>query len=182
MPGSAPAPAQARDDASLCRPINVRELMEVLPNTRRVTFKAGHAVLKEGTRATTCYLVERGTVNVSKKLPGGLEFTLATMRKGEFIGEMAMLSGMPRSASAVAAGPVQVLEIKRSDFARLLNEEHSFAVQLSLHFACALARRCSRMLKLIEAESPDGRVLRRGTRREVDIRHVLDKVYSLWAI
>src|SRR3954447_10209209 len=47
---------------------------------------------------------------------GGTEKVLAFYAEGQVLGEMALLTGEPRSASAVAMGDVRVLELAKDDF------------------------------------------------------------------
>jgi CRP/FNR family transcriptional regulator len=61
----------------------------------------GGLVFREGDPADGCYVVLEGTVRIYKER-GGHETTLATLKQGEIFGEMALLDGAPRSASAAA--------------------------------------------------------------------------------
>ncbi len=155
------------------------QITRMLPHSVKREFKVDTLILKEGTKATTCYLILSGRVQISKRMKRGVNYDLALVKKGDFFGEMAMLSGRARSASAKALTVVEALEIKRADFVRLLNKQDPFAARLALHFSSALAMRCSRLLQLL-AENPTQAVL--GRNKTVDVRKVLHRVYSLWAV
>lgn len=159
--------------------ITVGEITRMLPHCRRHEFKADAVILKEGTRADSCFLILEGRVQISKRMKTRTVSKLAVMKKDDFFGEMAMLSGQPRSATARAITTVRVLEIKRTDFVRLLDKEDPFAARLALHFSSALATRCSRLLRLL-AKNPGDEL--EGRRKPVDVRKMLHRVYSLWAV
>lgn len=159
--------------------VTVGEIVRMLPQSTRHQYSAGTVILKEGTRADSCFLILSGRVQISKRMKVRTSTNLAVMKKGDFFGEMAMLSGQPRSATATALNEVKALEIKRSDFLRLLDRQDPLAARLALHFSSALALRCSRVLQLL-AKNPGERAA--GPKQAVDVRKVLHRVYSLWAV
>ena len=59
--------------------------------------------LKEGDSSRDLYLVGSGELKVFHRSPAGKEFTIASVRSGEFLGEVAFLSGGARSASVEAS-------------------------------------------------------------------------------
>jgi len=75
------------------------------------TFKAGEVIFKEGDDAKgEAFLVHEGKVEVRKFL-GGEDKLLRVLGKGELLGEFALFTNAPRSATALAAGPVTLLLI-----------------------------------------------------------------------
>ena len=62
-------------------------------------FTTGTVLFREGDRGEEMFILQSGKVKISKKIRG-VEKTLATLEKGEFFGEMAILNDKPRSASA----------------------------------------------------------------------------------
>ena len=64
---------------------------------------ANTALFQEGDRGEEMYIIQSGKVKISKRIRG-VEKTLATLEKGEFFGEMAILNDKPRSATAETAG------------------------------------------------------------------------------
>ncbi len=159
--------------------VTVGEILRMLPQSTRCEYSAGTVILKEGTRADSCFLLLSGRVQISKRMKIRTVTNLAVMKKGDFFGEMAMLSGQPRSATATAVSDVKALEIKRADFFRLLDRQDPLAARLALHFSSALASRCSRVLQLL-AKNPGERAA--DSKQAVDARKVLHRVYSLWAV
>jgi len=80
------------------------------------SFEDGDVVIREGDVGDTLYLIRSGTVLV--KMPGSdAEQNLhVTLAEGEFFGEVAMLTGRPRTTTIHAKGSVELMELSRSDF------------------------------------------------------------------
>lgn len=75
-------------------------------------LKAGEVLFREGEEGDDAYIVETGAVEISLDLPAGKK-VLATLGKGEIIGEMSLIADAPRSATAVAAEDSELLVLKR---------------------------------------------------------------------
>src|SRR5512142_697576 len=82
-------------------------------------FPAGTVLFSEGDKGEEMYILQSGKVKISKKIRG-VDKTLATLEKGEFFGEMAILNDKPRSASAEAIEDSDMLVIDRKTFETLL--------------------------------------------------------------
>jgi CRP-like cAMP-binding protein len=87
----------------------------------------GAAFIVEGEKSDGLYCVISGRVRVAKKLGEGGEKDLALLGAGECLGEMELLRGGVRSASAYAAGPVELLRLKSADLARWLESDPAVA-------------------------------------------------------
>jgi len=120
-------------------------------------------------------------VQILKKTQRGRNVLLAEVKTGEFLGEMAMLSGEKRSASAVARNRVKAIVVQFDEFETLLRQQHPFAGRLSLHLSSLLATRCHRLLRLI-AHQPEIVPLGGKKAPPIDVRAVLNRVYTLWAV
>ncbi len=98
----------------LLRPEDLRMLAaEVLP--RR--FHAGERIIQAGAEGNTFYVVSAGAVSVRTGQP---ETEVKQLGPGAYFGEMSLLTGEPRSASVVAVGEAELLEIARPTFGRIL--------------------------------------------------------------
>ena len=159
-----------------------QELLRELPGSKLVSFEPGTVIFKEGSKATNCYVVTAGKVRILKKTrKKGENIALGLVKTGEFLGEMAMLSGETRSASASAVTAVKAIVIDHDQFVELLKERHPFASRLSLQISTLLALRCHRLLKLI-ARRPEVIPLAMKKAPPIDVRAVLNRVYTLWAV
>jgi MFS family permease len=74
-------------------------------------FAAGATLLREGDAGDRAYLIDQGTVIVRTG-----ERELARLGPGDLVGEIALLRSVPRTATVVAATPLHVLALDRSEF------------------------------------------------------------------
>lgn len=175
------AAKKARKKPGPIMTIAPEELIRELPGSKIVTYEAGTTIFQEGSKAKSCCFITQGKVQILKKTRKGERVNLATVKPGEFLGEMAMLSGESRSASALAVTRVKAIVIQHAEFESLLKAQHPFAGRLSLQLSSLLAARCHRLLRLI-ARQPD--VIPLGGKKSppIDVRAVLNRVYTLWAV
>ncbi|MEZ5461160.1 cyclic nucleotide-binding domain-containing protein [Dokdonella sp.] len=89
---------------------------------------AGQAVFSEGDPGQTLYVIESGVVEIFLAARG--TDPVARLGPGEFFGELSMLSGQPRSASAIAREPTRLLRIEREAFPGLLADNVEIAISL----------------------------------------------------
>jgi len=93
-----------------------REALEQLLSSTTVrSFGAAQVLVREGDPGTSLFLIEDGDVEVRTTDPSGRTLVLARLGPGEFFGEVAVLTGKPRTATIVATTPVTVIEIYRED-------------------------------------------------------------------
>jgi CRP/FNR family transcriptional regulator, cyclic AMP receptor protein len=101
------------------------------------SFPAGTRVFHEGDRSDACYIVREGSFRVTREHSDGRAITLATLGPGEVFGELAMLDGDTRSASAEALSDGELLALPATDVKALLARHPEISVKL----VAALVRR-----------------------------------------
>ena len=99
-------------------------------------FPMNTVLFREGDRGEEMFILQSGKVKISKKIRG-VEKTLATLEKGEFFGEMAILNDKPRSATAETIEDSDMLVIDRKTFETLLRSN----VEIAIRFIKRLADR-----------------------------------------
>ena len=67
-----------------------------------ITFKKGEDIIEEGTLGDCAYIVEQGSVEVSKVTPHGEKQVLGVLEKSEIFGEMGLIDGLPRCVTVTA--------------------------------------------------------------------------------
>ncbi len=94
------------------------------------TFPAGTRVFHEGDSSDACYIVKEGSFRVTREHSDGRAITLATLGPGEIFGELAMLDGDERSASAEALSDGELLALPAGDVRSLLARHPEIALKL----------------------------------------------------
>ncbi len=90
-------------------------LEQLLSKTTVRSFAQSEAIVRDGDPGTSLFLIEEGDVDVQTTDPSGRKLPLAKLGAGEFFGEIAVLTGKPRTATIVALNAVTVIEIFRED-------------------------------------------------------------------
>ena len=98
---------------------------------------AGEWVLREGDPADDLYVVLRGRVRVVSGA-GGEERVLRVLGPGAAIGELSLLTGAPRSASAQALRDTTLLRLERDAFLELVERDAAFAASVARELAVQL--------------------------------------------
>jgi len=101
------------------------------------SFPAGTRVFHEGDRSDACYIVREGSFRVTREHSDGRAITLATLGPGEVLGELAMLDGDLRSASAESLSDGELPARPAVDVKALLARHPEISVKL----VAALVRR-----------------------------------------
>lgn len=91
--------------------------------TDPVTLPAGHTLFRQGSAADSMYLVVAGSLGVYIHGPTHERQLIALVEAGETIGEMALLSGTPRSATVIAIRDCELLRLSKTRFDLLQKRE-----------------------------------------------------------
>jgi CRP-like cAMP-binding protein len=95
--------------------LGARELEEVGRLTDEVDLPAGRELTHEGRSANEFFVIIDGSVRIDR---GGE--TVRHLRDGDFLGEIALVDGGPRTATATTEGPGRYLVIGHREFHSLL--------------------------------------------------------------
>lgn len=119
-----------------------------------VRFGPGEVVFHEGEPSHTVLLIEAGEVEVAKAAGAG-EVLLGTVGPGEFVGEMGVIEGRPRSATVRARGPVRGEMLERRLFLERVSRDPRLALGVLLRLSERLHAANERLADAA-AYSPDG--------------------------
>ncbi len=117
-PPASPPPSEA-DALRFFSAFPRQALTELLGSTSVRSYDAGAAIVREGEYGDSLFLIVEGNVLVEGTDPRGKKVTLATLGPGDFFGEVAVLTGKPRTATVTAQGPVTLIEISKEVLAEI---------------------------------------------------------------
>jgi len=157
--------------------MDAESLQAITRTLRGRRFRRGEVLFHEGDPGDALFIVASGAVKVVVPSEDGDEAILVTLRRGDFLGELALLDGAPRSASAIALEPTVALALPRDQFRALVASEPAIRDALlasvagelrrltthvaELHFLDLTGRLAARLARLCETQGeklPDGSV------------------------
>jgi CRP/FNR family cyclic AMP-dependent transcriptional regulator len=92
-------------------------------------YQKGDRIIQEGDLGGEMFIIKSGSVDVIKK-DGKKEFVLATLERGDFFGEMAMLENVPRTATVIARETTQLIALNIGSFLIKIKKDPSFAFNM----------------------------------------------------
>jgi len=99
------------------------ELISTLaPRLEEKHFRSGDIILYRGDPGYSMFMVLEGSVAATLRNEEGLEYTLAFLDQGEIFGEMALITGEPRSANVRAVTDVRLAELSQDTFLKIISE------------------------------------------------------------
>lgn len=119
-------------------------------------YENGQVIITEFERGETFYLIQSGTVQLTKCVNEANK-NLDILKPGEFFGEMAILDNSPRSATCVARGHVECLEFNKANFEMLITGNPQLALIL-LKLFCKRIYDQKRRLKILVISDPHARL------------------------
>ena len=136
------------DDASL----NI-----IMQMTVRRSFLKGTMIVIEEDQTDTLYIIESGSVKITRLNDEGREVILALLGPSEFFGEMALLDGQGRSANVMALEDTVLFTLIRRDFLDALSRFPSISIQLLREMALRL-RKSDEQIKSLSLSDAEHRI------------------------
>lgn len=146
-------------------------LRSIANGLRRRRFRRNEVIFHQGDPGDSLHIVGSGAVKIVLPSAEGEEAIIATLREGDFFGELSLLDGAPRSATAAAVEPSETLVLPRSAFMQLLDGDPGLRNALlagltrelrrltghveELHFLDLAGRLAMRLTRLARESSPD---------------------------
>jgi len=112
--------------------------LEIDGACERSSFRPNQVIYEQGAPSNSVYIVASGMVEALTHSPDGrMTHSIGFLKKGEFFGDLGVLTGQPRLGTIRTCEPTQVLQIEKLMFVRLLDK----IPKLGAYFARNLARR-----------------------------------------
>jgi CRP/FNR family transcriptional regulator, cyclic AMP receptor protein len=141
--------------------------------TRRRRFRRNEVIFHQDDVGDSLHVVLSGAVKIVLPSQEGEEAIIASLRAGDSFGELAILDGSPRSATATALDATETLSLQRDQFLRLLADDprlvsallRALAAELrrltghveELHFLDLAGRLSMRLVRLARGSDPQAR-------------------------
>lgn len=151
-------------------------LRDLARQLRRRRFRRNEVIFHQGDPGDALHIVSAGAVKIVLPSLEGEEAIIATLRSGDFFGELALLDGAPRSATAVAVEASETWTLSRELLLSMLDRDPTLRDSLlaglarelrritghveELHFLDLGGRLASRLARLARETDPDGSEVR----------------------
>lgn len=119
--------------------LNQHEIEALALSARRQAFRPDEVICQQGDPGHTLFVIVAGLVRIVLPSFEGQEAVLVLLQPGEFFGELSLIDGEPRSASAVSMGATDVIVLYRDDFLSFL-ESHPHAAVAVMSVLCSRLR------------------------------------------
>lgn len=130
----APPPKQQKQEALkksfLFRSFSAAHLEEILELSQTVILPSHQIVFEKSNSGDEMFVVLSGRLKISLISREGREIVLGVIGPGEIVGEIAMLDGRGRSASATTLTPCELLILHRKDFMPFVEQNPKIAIDL----------------------------------------------------
>lgn len=120
--------------------LSAEDEQELLKCARSRRVPAGRILFQQGDRGDGLYGILAGRVAFTVDSPEGRELILSVLGAGDFFGEIALLDGKGRTATAVTREPCRLLFIARCDFMSFFGKRPQ-AMSRIIEILCARLRR-----------------------------------------
>lgn len=107
-------------------------------------MSAGKTIYIENMSGESLYLLNKGAVRISQMLAEGDEQTLVVLGPGDTFGELAVIDGGPRVATARVVEDVNLLALTRKDYNQLCSNNPRLGMQLTLNIFRSFSERLRR--------------------------------------
>jgi len=103
--------------------LNIMDLDNLIKALKKRAMKKGETIIKQGEIGDKFYLIGSGAVGVYIK-----EKKVAELGQGDFFGEMALVTDLPRTATITALDPGELFVLYKKDFKKILMHNPKIAI------------------------------------------------------
>ena len=146
------------------------ELREMADLTEIHTYPPGHVLCLEGAYEDVFYIIADGNAEITKKMIEGEDDRILRLaRRGDMVGEMALIQNAPRAATVRTTSECTVLEMEKQDFETILRRSPRMAMDI---IRITLDRIRANDQSMIEELQKSNKVLRQLDRNKLEFIQV----------
>jgi CRP-like cAMP-binding protein len=145
---AAPDTSRRLGDFSLLEELSEADKRALEQRCHKRTYSRNETILDKGSQSREVFFVLRGAVSVITFSPAGREVTLASVKAGDFFGELAAIDGQPRSASVTAIEKTEIAIMPPDIFLELVRSHAGVSFNLMQRLARMVRASGIRILEL----------------------------------
>jgi len=105
--------------------LDADELNELSKVCELKPYNPGDIIMREGEPGGTLYVIRKGDVKITRKVQGQEDMVLTILRENDFFGELSLLDGRARSATASAITGTELILIHKEEFDAFVKQNPS---------------------------------------------------------
>ena len=137
-------PAALLRNLALFETLSAEQIQQLADDTILRSFEPGNALMEQGSLGASLYVIASGIFEIHRQRSDGSNFVYGRIGPGEYIGEVSMMSGDPRSITASALTTGTAIELPRTSLEALLKQDKALSA--------AIERSVQRGLVLLERD------------------------------
>jgi CRP/FNR family cyclic AMP-dependent transcriptional regulator len=118
------------------------------------SFKPQELVIEQGSKDADLIFLLKGCLQVLETSSAGRDIGLTTIYEGDFLGELAVIDGLPRSASVMAVGPSVVLIMPNAQARQFLFEHRLGSERMMQRLAARIRQSSANQTQALMAQAP----------------------------
>jgi len=107
------------------------QLAEFTANDVNRTYHKDTMLFAEGEPGDELFIIQKGSIKITK-IVDNKEVLLAMLKSGDILGEMALLEGKPRAASALAYDDCEVMAINKANFELMIDSQPQVIARITI--------------------------------------------------
>ena len=115
---------------TLFQELDAEALSALVPLLTKKNFSAGSVIFRELEESDAMYIVEQGSVVISKHVRDDVDIVLTRFQRGDFFGEMGLFDTAPRSASANVESDSLLWRLDRAVFHDIFSHHPEIAAKI----------------------------------------------------
>ncbi len=137
------------------------ELQQVAQEGSERLYAVGESIVRQGAAGESMFVILQGHVEVSARNGDGPATRLATLKSGDYFGEMSLMTGSPRTATVTSLEETRVLEISKDSFGRIIAARPDLVETLGTALQSRMADRDLALANAKKETTESGDVFRR---------------------
>ena len=146
--------------------VDKKTLEPIVKKLEEKSYRVNEIIFADGSSTGSLYLLLDGAVKISKKMKSGEDVVLGIIHENDFFGEMELIDGRPKSATASAHADCVVAQLSKEDYLALLKSSEQFQVSLL-------------QMLTVRLRSVDEVIIQHFEKYTEEAKHQVDKMHKL---
>ncbi len=168
------APVDVLRRTPILRLLDEPDLFAIGANMKHLSFAPGEHIVRQGDTGDSMFFVVSGSVGIFLHSSHGVDSQIAVIHPGDFFGEASLLTGEPRTATAVALSGVGCYELEKSGFQSVVERVPHLPEDMSAVMAYRQME-----LEVVREKADQETARRRAAQNEIQLLGRIRRYFSM---